>query len=70
MTIHPITKSNKYSLFIQNCLSQTSFFTNKKTLLYVVGVSTSQYCDNCVRLGGVGGGLAIGKVDSWGIFYV
>ena len=33
----------------------------------VVGVSSSQYCDNCVRLGGVGGGLAIGKVYSWGI---
>ena len=36
----------------------------------MVGVSTSQYCDNCVRLRGGGGGLAIGKVDSWGIFDV
>ena len=36
----------------------------------MVGVSTSQYCDNCVRLGGVSDDLAIGKVDSWGIFDV
>ena len=35
----------------------------------MVGVLSSQYCDNCVRLGGVGG-LAIGCVDSWGIFDV
>ena len=36
----------------------------------VVSVSTSQYCDNSVRLWGVSGGLAIRKVDSLGIFDV
>ena len=69
MTIHPEKKVTYIRSFPKIvCHKLLASLTRRPYC--VVGVSSPQYCKNCVRLGGVGSGLAIGKVDSWCMFYV